>query len=228
MKLGIEDFTWDDLHDDKRLGELALVFDRVVERDDAALFVRFDAYRFAVQSGIAHGGLATPEESQLLIDLSRHLATFLAHLFQTDPTPIKTRTQRDALVARFKKEFVSKRVAKVQAPRSDVSAFTPLVEALIHTIAGSSERDAEYALATTALRLLDLEREYPRGAKEIAPPAETRAALEQLRGSLRSSKARFSDAILRDEHVDSPEALAREAAALHEVIDLLVEWTAAE
>jgi NADPH-dependent glutamate synthase beta subunit-like oxidoreductase/NAD(P)H-flavin reductase len=228
VKLGIEDFTWDDLHDDKRLGELALVFDRIVERDDAALFARFDAYRFAVQSGIAHGGLTTPEESQLLIDVSRHLATFLARLFQTDPTPLKTRTQRDAQVARFKKEFVSKRVAKVQAPRSDVDAFTPLVDALIHTVAGSSERDAEYALATTALRLLDLEREYPRGAKEIAPPAETRAALEQLRGSLRASKARFSDAILRHEHVDSPEALSREGAALHEVIDLLVEWTAAE
>src|SRR5437660_1650937 len=80
----------------------------------------------------------------------------------------------------------------------------------------------------TALRLLDLEREYPRGAKEIAPAAETRAALEQLRESLRGSKARYSDAILRRERADSPEAIAREAAALHELVDLLVEWTAAQ
>ncbi|HEY8850223.1 MAG TPA: pyridine nucleotide-disulfide oxidoreductase, partial [Thermoanaerobaculia bacterium] len=227
MKLGVDRFTWDDLHDDQRLGDLAQVFDRIIERNDPSLFARFEAYRFAVQSGIAHGGLATPEESELLIGVSRHLATFLAQLFQTDPTPIKTRTQRDTQVARFKKEFVSKRVAKVQAPRADVEALTPLVDALIHTIAGS-ERDAELALSMTALRLLDLEREYPRGAKEIAPAAETRAALEQLRGSLRTSDARYSDAIRRREHVDSPEAIAREAAALHELVDLLVEWTAAQ
>src|SRR5205807_9048238 len=162
VKLGIDGFTWDDLLDDGRLGDLALLFDRLVERNDSPLFARFDAYRFAVQSGIAHGGLTTPEESELLIGVSRHLATFLSQLFQTDPTPIKTRTQRDTLVARFKKEFVSKRVAKVQAPRADAETLTPLVDTLIHTIAGS-ERDPELALSMTALRLLDLEREYPRG-----------------------------------------------------------------
>ena len=80
VKLGVDGFTWDDLHDDKRLGELALIFDRAVERNDPSLFARFEAYRFAVQSGIANGGLATPEESELLIGVSRHLATFLAQL----------------------------------------------------------------------------------------------------------------------------------------------------
>ena len=228
MKLGIEDFTWTDLHDDRRLQDLALVFDRFLKSHDEALFSRFDSYRFAMQSGISHGGLSTPEESEILIGVSRHLAVFLTQLFRTDAAPLKTRAQRDALVARFKKEFVSKRVAKVQAPRMNAAALAPLIDALMRTVAGASERDAEYALAVTATRLLDLEREYPRGAREYSPSAETRAALGQLRESLRASRAPLSETILHLEHVDSPEAVAREAAAVHELVDLLVEWAAAE
>ena len=45
MNLGIEDFVWSDLTDSKRLGDLAVAFDRFVEARDAALFARFRAYR---------------------------------------------------------------------------------------------------------------------------------------------------------------------------------------
>ena len=114
MNLGIDDFQYSDLYDHARLTQLAAAFDRFLQQNDAALFSRFDSYRVAVLSGIAHGGLAEPEESELLVSVARHLGVFLAQLFRTDPTPIKVRTQRDAQVARFKKEFVSKRVAKTQ------------------------------------------------------------------------------------------------------------------
>ncbi|HEV2721005.1 MAG TPA: pyridine nucleotide-disulfide oxidoreductase, partial [Thermoanaerobaculia bacterium] len=229
MKLGIDGFHYRDLYDHQRLGDLTIAFDRYVERNDAPLFGRFDSYRFAMQSGIAHGGLNEPEESALLIDLSRHLAAFLGQLFHTDQAAVKSRTGRDNQVARFKKEFVAKRVAKVQNVAADPDRLGPAVDALIRTVAGAQERDFEYALSVTANRLLDFEREYPRGATRAATPSEqTRAALDQLRDALRLSGAAFPEIVTHAERADSPEALGREAAAVHALIDLLVDWTAAE
>ena len=225
MNLGIGDFTYGDLYDHRRLNELAAAFDRFVDQHDAELFRRFESYRVAVQSGIAHGGLAEPQEAELLISVARHLGTFLAQLFHTDPTPIKARTQRDAQVARFKKEFVSKRVAKAT---NAVGGGAPQAQEIIRILSGGVDHDPEYTFAVAAIRLLDLEREYPRGAKESTPSAQTRAAVEQLREALRGSQVRFDERVVRGEHGDSPEALVREAAAVHAIVDLLIDWTAAE
>ena len=41
MNLGIEGFTYQDLHDLSRLNELATTFDRYVEDHDAELYKRF-------------------------------------------------------------------------------------------------------------------------------------------------------------------------------------------
>ncbi|HEX9492954.1 MAG TPA: pyridine nucleotide-disulfide oxidoreductase, partial [Thermoanaerobaculia bacterium] len=139
---------------------------------------------------------------------------------------IKARAQRDAQVARFKKEFVSKRVAKVTNAAEGSGA--PQAQEIIRILSGGVDHDPEYTFAVAANRLLDLEREYPRGAKEATPSAQTRAAVEQLREALRGSRVRFDDRIVRGEHADSPEALVREAAAVHAIVDLLIDWTAAE
>src|SRR5581483_2556880 len=152
---------------------------------------------------------------------------FLTQLFHTDATPLKTRTQRDAQVARFKKEFVSKRVAKVQNPAADAGSSTAAAEAVIRILSGAADHDPEFAFAVAANRLLDLEREYPRGGKELTPSAEARASVDQIRSSLRASGVRFDEVIIRREHADSPEAIVREAASVHAMADLLVEWTAA-
>ena len=225
MKLGIEDFEYSHLYDSSRLQELALAFDRYLERGDSALFQRFESYRIGMQSGIEFGGLTKPEESALLVAASRPLGKFLEQLFQTDAAAIVARTQRDAEVARFKKEFVAKRVAKVASvPEGDRSAAVGM---LIRTIAPGQERDLEYAIAVTADKLLDFEREYPRSGKAAAPSAQTRAALGQLRDELRASGA-FDDAIVKREYVESNEAIAREAAAVHALGDLLVDWLAAQ
>jgi NADPH-dependent glutamate synthase beta subunit-like oxidoreductase/NAD(P)H-flavin reductase len=223
VKLGIADFSYADLCDPKRLQELALAHDRFVAANDPALMERFDGYRFAVQSGIARGGLTVPEESALLIDVSRHLGAFLEQLFQTDSTPIRIRAERDAQVARFKKEFVAKRVAKVQAPgEPDEGA----VAALIATVAGNADRDEELALAVTTNRLLDFEREYPRGTKSLAPSVETRAALAQFRDALRPTGA-FDDSIVHREPVESPEGVQRDAEMVWKLVDVLIDWMAA-
>jgi NADPH-dependent glutamate synthase beta subunit-like oxidoreductase/NAD(P)H-flavin reductase len=225
VKLGIDNFDYDDLYDSRCLEELALSFDRVLAANDAALFQRFESYRIGMQSGIASGGLTKPEESALLIAVSRPLGTFLEQLFQTDASSIAARTVRDTHVARFKKEFVTKRVAKVQDVAE--SDHTAAVETLVQAVAGRQERDREYALSVTANCLLDFEREYPRGAKALTPSPQTRAALGQLLNELRLSGA-FDGAIAHRQYVDSPEAIAREAAAVHALSDLLVDWLAAE
>jgi NADPH-dependent glutamate synthase beta subunit-like oxidoreductase/NAD(P)H-flavin reductase len=224
VKLGIAPFTYSDLTNVSRLRDLAAAFDDHIGRSDGALLARFASYRDATDGGIAHGGLDEPQESALLIDVSRVLGTFLVQLFGTDETPLRQRAARDTLVARFKKEFVTKRVTKVQQIR-EVNGDA--VHALIHAMAGGHEADLEHAMALTAIRLLDLEREYPRGAKSPAPSAETREALAQLRDALRDSGAPFDAAIVHRERGDSPEALTRDAAALHAIVDLFVDWTAA-
>src|SRR5688500_370621 len=155
MNLGIGNFTYDDLYSHARLRDMALTFDRFVEEHDAALFARFDAYRQAVQSRTTHG-LTTPEESALLIAVGRELALFLTQLFGIDAevAALRERTQRESEVARFKKEFVTKRVVKVQSP-APVDDVDPI----------ATEADPELALAIAANRLLDLEKQSPDEAR---------------------------------------------------------------
>jgi NADPH-dependent glutamate synthase beta subunit-like oxidoreductase/NAD(P)H-flavin reductase len=238
VNLGIDGFQYADLYDFGRLGELALTFDRYIGQRDTALFPRFDAYRLAMQNGIEHGGLEPPVESELLIAVGRHLGAFLSQLFLAEGgvSALVSRAQRDAQVARFKKELVSKRVAKVQAVESDPIRLAILDEAaaiLIRALAGRVDSDDELALAITANRLLDLEREYPRAAVatgKLAPSTEGRSTLAQFREQLRGAQNAaelFSEPVLHQERGESPEALAREASALHALIDLLVEWAAA-
>ncbi len=221
MNLGIDNFTYSDLYDHDRLVALAASFDRFVDERDDALFSRFAAYRANPAS------LTPPQESELLIAMSRELSSFLCQLFPVDggPAQLHQRAQRDAQVARFKKEFVQKRVAKIATPNAISDAP---IGALIRTIAGGeADRDPELALACTANRLLELEREYPRGAKAATPSAETRAKLVQLRDSLGATH-QFEESLVRHEPVESPEAIARETIALHTLGDMLADWTAAQ
>ncbi|HEY0142744.1 MAG TPA: FAD-dependent oxidoreductase [Thermoanaerobaculia bacterium] len=226
MRLGLDGFDWQDLRSHSRLGDLALAFDRFVEENDAALFARFDAYRHGVQSGIARGGLDAPQESALLIEVSRELGSFITRLFHIEQPviAIQRRAARDSQVARFKREFVAKRVTKVKELTRDREILERAAVALIHAIAGE-ENDRELALAVTANRILDLEKDYPRGAKEYAPSADARAALDQLREHLRSADA-FSNVVTYRDRIASSEAIVREAAAVQELGDLLVEWCA--
>ncbi|MDQ3283034.1 MAG: FAD-dependent oxidoreductase [Acidobacteriota bacterium] len=223
MNLGTDSFTWQDLSSFERLKELALAFDRFIEEEDAPLLARFDTYRHGAQSGQPNGGLSAPDESALLIAVGRHLGTFLTRLFRLDSavSAQHARAQRDAAVARFKREFVTKRVAKIQQPSG---ANEAAAEALVRAIAGG-ESDAELALATTVNRLLDFEKEYPRGAKEYAPSNESRHALDQLRGSLDGGL--FGEVVTHRERLASSEGLTREAAAVHALTDLLADAVAA-
>jgi NADPH-dependent glutamate synthase beta subunit-like oxidoreductase/NAD(P)H-flavin reductase len=233
VKLGIDGFSYSDLQNYDRLNDLARAFDGFVGRHDAGLLARFDAYRFAMQSGIEHGGLAEPEESDILVRASRELGAFLTQLFDVESgaRQLRTRAQRDCEVAKFKKELVSKRVAKVKNVVSDEEQLAQLDDAveLLVRLCAPGAIDREYALGVTANRLLDFEKEYPRGAKTLNPSVETRAQLEHFRERLRVEGTRlFDDIVLRREQVPTPESLPREAAAIHALVDALTAWTAAQ
>jgi NADPH-dependent glutamate synthase beta subunit-like oxidoreductase/NAD(P)H-flavin reductase len=239
--LGIESFRYSDLYDLGRLEELASLFDRFVEERDASLFRRFSEYRSVMQHAVAHGGLDTPQESELLISVARDLGAFLINLFSIDRETAsqRARAQHDGQVARFKKDFVTRRVAKVQGQAitaTDLEQKERAVEILVRVISGSAvETDPEYALAVTANRLMDIERDYPRSqpqGKPLQPTTEARAAIQQVRDALRSAPAAaqlLDPLILRADHKEttSPEEMSREAAALHTLIDLVVEWASA-
>ena len=150
MKLGIEDFVWSDLKDWKRLADLATAFDRFVDARDAALFTRFRAYRDG-------GALKPPEEAALLIDVSKHLGAFLAQMFDVNPEAdaLRQRAERDTQVARFKKDFVVRRVAKITAPHP----------AFGHPLPTARGEDAELEFALTVNALVDREKAGDGAAK---------------------------------------------------------------
>ncbi len=223
MHLGIEDFTWSDLNDSKRLKALSGAFDRFVEDRDAPLFQRFRAYR-------QFGGLTAPEESALLIEVSRELGAFLCQLFHVEAgvTGLKKRAERDTEVAKFKKEFVAKRVAKYGAPasagESPVEAGAPSAapHVIIRAIA-PMDHDFELSFATAANRLLDIQKGMP--------SSEAREALTQVRARLAEmplATELLPQDVLRVEKTHSQEAVARETAALQTLIDILVAWAAEE
>ena len=148
MTLGINGYDWPDLYDHDRLRMLTFEFDRFVEKRDAELFTKFDAYRYKPN-------LPGPEESALLIAVSKHLAAFVTQLFRIDAETValRERAEREAEVARFKKEFVQKRVAKVVAAPAAAGAVKAAT-----AVAALQSDDPELALARVANALLDRER----------------------------------------------------------------------
>jgi len=240
--LGIPGFVYADLYDVPRLEALAVEFDRFAAIRDSGLFGRFEAYRQAMVAGAAHGGLTTPVESELLIQVGRELGVFLTKLFAIEPEAelLRARTARDTEVSRFKKELVIKRVMKVgekvrEGPDGNLDRLDRIAEATITAVTGESGwPDREHAAALTATRLIDLERDYPRATSStFAPAPQARAEIAHIRDRLRehSAAALFDPRILHQEtgtlESVSPERLAREAFTVHTLLDLLVEWSAA-
>ena len=225
MKLGFEGFVYSDLYDHTRLGELSLAYDRFFEERDGARFRQFDAYRLAVQNGNLRGGLTPPEESALLIDAGRELGLFVTKLFSLDEDVeyLRRRAERDTIVARMKKEFVTKRVAKapVQEQTDDERARMQSAAALLISVLSGAEKDEELALAIASTRLLDLEKQYPRTGAAATASDDTRQQLSDVRAQLRTPDGvALLGAVIAGDGGD-------EGAAVHAMVDLLVASTAA-
>ncbi len=178
LTLGLPGFTFEDLYRPQGLRRLAERFDAWLKEHEPELFQAFESYR---QSGGT--GLSKPAESDLLIRVSRHVARFVARLFQID-------SEREGLARRltgelplfdFKREFITRRVFKKGAPDRPTLAEYPSLDARMGLLLRlgfpeASASDVERGLAESILTLMDLERLFAG-----ALPAEQQPRAQALR-----------------------------------------------
>ena len=191
--LGLAGFSYADLHDPLRLADLTAAFDAEVRSADAALFARYDAHR----SGAAL--LGGPQESELLIDLAAHLSKFVGRLFAVEEPlrAIRDGAGREAPIFRVKRDFITRRAFRRNAPNRPSAADFAGLDAAAQPILTAAQRrdprastagaDRELLFALFIDTLLDAERTlsirfdpHKPGALEAAPFAAFRTLAQAL------------------------------------------------
>jgi NAD(P)H-flavin reductase/NADPH-dependent glutamate synthase beta subunit-like oxidoreductase len=154
MPLGIEGFTYADLHAAPRLRDLYEVFCRDTEAADPQLWLEWDAYRAAPDAP------RTPQEvSSLIVRMAPHVSRFVARLFTVaDATgAVAAHTAAVDPLFRFKVDFVRKRALPLVKGGAHVS-LEPGDAAVVAAMTDRwSGLDPEHALATAGCELLDRE-----------------------------------------------------------------------
>src|SRR5215218_3765803 len=189
--LGSEGFTYGDLYRPARLRALAEAFYAEVESSDAGLHARLAEY--VASRGEKLKG--TKAESELLIEAAPHLSRFVARLFRVEEERERLAESIRAQDPVFQfKQFVQRRATKSfpaeRAAALDVEAADEALEALRHAaFADTLGDDRELGVARMAVRLLEWEKNYPKGgvrqeetwSEERA--RETSAAAARLAGT---------------------------------------------
>src|SRR5262245_21067590 len=111
-------FRYPDLHDTAGLARLHDAFLAELVRADVGLAREFEAYRKGAT-------LERPVESELLIRVARELSAFVARLFRIEAAreALRSAAEREAVIFRFKKDFVKWRCAKRKDPKCDEPSF---------------------------------------------------------------------------------------------------------
>src|SRR5580765_1190489 len=154
MNLGVRGYTFDDLHDPKRLASLYERFCEEVESADPALWRQWDAYRQAPDAPLP---LAL---SNLLIDMAPHVSRFLRRLFDVDgpAEALNSATQAQDDLFRFKVDFVRRRVLPMLKSGATVTRTAEDDAVVEQLIAAQNTDDRELALARAGCAILDAER----------------------------------------------------------------------
>jgi NADPH-dependent glutamate synthase beta subunit-like oxidoreductase/NAD(P)H-flavin reductase len=179
LTLGLPGFTFEDLYRPRGLRRLAERFDAWLTEHEPELFQAFEAYR---KSGGT--SLSGPAQSDLLIRVSRHLARFLARLFniEGDQDTLARRLTGEMPLFDFKRDFITRRVFKKGAPDRPTLAEFPSLDARMRLLMQlgfpdtQSQEDPERALAESILTLMELERLF-----SSALPAERQSQAPALR-----------------------------------------------
>jgi NADPH-dependent glutamate synthase beta subunit-like oxidoreductase/NAD(P)H-flavin reductase len=158
LPLGIEGFRYADLNRVRRLMALDQVFRAELRAADPALADRYehDCRRHARGEG--------QEDTQLLIEVARHLDPFIARLFhiEQEVNALNRRTTDDRAVCEFKKRFLDRLVLKTPpAPQELASVNVADVEFRYRSRVaemlprGEWANDPEREMAEVVLQLLD-------------------------------------------------------------------------
>ncbi len=154
MPLGIDGFTYADLHDPIRLADLYARFCRDVETRDGALWGEWDAYRADPDAP------RTPMAvSDLVIRMAPHVSRFVATLFGVEDRAAAAVEATRAMEAlfRFKADFVRKRALPLVKGHAHVTLEAGDAAAVDALAADYPAFDRELALATAGCALLDRE-----------------------------------------------------------------------
>ena len=203
LQLGIDGFTFDDLHRAAGLQRLHGRFLTSLHDAQPALATRFGQYREALQAGTARGGLTGPVESELLIAVAAEISRFVGKLFNVEAplAQLRTKLTGEGALFEFKREFVTRRVFKKGAVDRPTREELPKLDARVALLlslgfsaqlppgtATTGGFDHERALAETTLQLMNLERRLdlthwePLRARLLATPEGTDAFGSSLVG----------------------------------------------
>jgi NADPH-dependent glutamate synthase beta subunit-like oxidoreductase/NAD(P)H-flavin reductase len=188
--LGIEGFTYQDLHREERLAELDRVFREELAREDPDLAARLAGYRRDPAS------LDPLSLSRFLVAGARHVSRFVARLFGVEP---EWRAQAasagpEAVLFRFRRDFLQRRAAKTKPPddaaglEAAAAAGRAIERELFADLPWTT--DPELATARAAVELLDLESAFLAALRQKKVPevdAEARRRTRALAHLARSS-----------------------------------------
>ena len=177
--LGIEGFRYADLNRIRRLIALYHVFRAELRAADPALAERYE------QSCDEHARGEGKEDTELLIDVGRHLDHFIARLFhiEKEVNELNGHTTDDRAVFEFKKKFLDRLVLKAPPTAQELAAMhiadiefryrERVAEILTQ---GEWANDPERELAEVTLQLLDRQA----AAKTAKDAAESAQGEERL------------------------------------------------
>jgi NAD(P)H-flavin reductase/NADPH-dependent glutamate synthase beta subunit-like oxidoreductase len=154
MPLGVEGFTYADLHSPARLRDLYERFCQGVATADPAFWAEWDAYRSDPDAP-----RPAVQVSDLIVRMAPHVSRFVEALFQAGGASASVRAHTHDLdeLFRFKVDFVRKRALPLVKGGAHVhreAGDAAMVEALIEPFA---DLDPERAVAAAGCRLLDRE-----------------------------------------------------------------------
>ena len=188
--LGLEGFTYGDLHRPARLRALAERFYAELRREDALLHAALAEY-LAARGEHLRG---TKAESELLIAAAPHLSRFVARLFNVERERAAHAESILAQTAVFEfKTFVARRAVKRVPPEKALTLDTDAVHAALDALRRAAFPDTlgpddELGVALTAARLLAWEKSAERGAAADAEGVAARE-IERARARAEGSEA---------------------------------------
>jgi NADPH-dependent glutamate synthase beta subunit-like oxidoreductase/NAD(P)H-flavin reductase len=168
LTLGVEGFTYADLYDPLKLGELHDVFDGWFAAESPEHHARFAAYRACKGEGMT--GLA---QSEALLSAAPYVGRFVGKLFRIEDEleTFREVARRNDPLWRFRKDFAKKRVLRADAGKAwtlggekAAAAAKAALQAMTPAPIGGTT-DEERTIAAATLPLLEIDDVARRAAK---------------------------------------------------------------